>query len=105
MPASPPLPGELEGAGPLKFSLYLLRKSTMPQSRKRPGHHPHHKPADIPPKQRTKGRVIFALLFGAFGFIIALFAFDGYAGMIGGILVGATIGYFVGKQMEEAARQ
>lgn len=76
----------------------------MPQSRKRHGHHPHHKPADIPSKQRTKGRVIFALLFGVFGFIISLFAFDSYAGMIGGLLVGATVGYFVGKQAETAAR-
>lgn len=76
----------------------------MAQSRKRHGH-TYHKPANIPAKQRTKGRVIFALLFGAFGFIISLFAFNSYVGMLAGILVGALIGYFVGKQMEQEAKE
>ncbi|HWJ25546.1 MAG TPA: hypothetical protein VNS32_03330, partial [Flavisolibacter sp.] len=65
----------------------------MPQSRKRPGHHEFHKPAAIPPAQRTKGRIIWAILFGVFGLAIAFFAAgSSYIAMIIGALAGALIG-------------
>jgi ABC-type microcin C transport system permease subunit YejE len=73
----------------------------MPQSRKRKGH-PYKKPADIPAKQRVKGRTIWSLLLAAFGVIIALFATDlNYAVMIIGAIIGATVGYYIGKKMEQ----
>ncbi|HEY9363586.1 MAG TPA: glycine zipper domain-containing protein [Chitinophagaceae bacterium] len=73
----------------------------MPQSRKRKGH-PYKKPADIPAKQRVKGRTIWALLLAAFGLIIGFFATDlNYTVMIIGAMAGATIGYFIGKKMEQ----
>lgn len=75
----------------------------MPSSRKRSGHH-YQKPAEIPARQRTNGRAIFAVLFGAFGAIIALFATDAnFAALIIGALCGAFVGYFIGKNMEREA--
>ncbi|HYO22273.1 MAG TPA: hypothetical protein VER36_07690 [Flavisolibacter sp.] len=75
----------------------------MPESRSRPGH-PHQKKADIPAKQRVKGRVIWAILFAVFGFLIALFA-AGENYVVLGIVaaVSAIIGYVVGKNMEQDA--
>lgn len=75
----------------------------MPESRNRPGH-PHQKKADIPSKQRVKGRVIWAILFAIFGFLMALFAAgENYA--VWGIVaaVAAIIGYVIGKNMEQDA--
>jgi outer membrane lipoprotein SlyB len=74
----------------------------MPESRKRKGH-PHRKPSDIPAKQRTKGRTTMAILFGAFGIIMSLFATDSknYMAMVIGAIAGAAIGYFIGKKMEK----
>ncbi len=75
----------------------------MPESRKRPGH-PYHQKADIPAKQRVKGRVIWALLFGVFGLLIALFAAgSNYAVLAIATLISAVIGYAVGKKMEQDA--
>ncbi|MGN6399792.1 MAG: glycine zipper domain-containing protein [Flavisolibacter sp.] len=83
---------------------YLFRKSFMPQSRKRPGHHEYRKPADIPARQRTKGRTTWAILFGVFGLIVSYFAAgDNYVALIIGALIGALIGYVVGKNMEKEA--
>ena len=75
----------------------------MPESRNRPGHL-HQKKADIPSKQRVKGRVIWAILFAVFGFLIALFA-SGYNYIVLGIVaaVSAIIGYVIGKNMEQDA--
>ena len=74
----------------------------MAQSRKRKGHHEYHHSSDIPAKQRTKGRIIWALLFGVFGLLIAFFAAgSNYIILIGGALVGSGIGYMIGKKMEE----
>ena len=75
----------------------------MPQSRKRHGHHEHQHPADIPAAQRTKGRIIWALLLGVFGLIIAWSASNNYIAIIIGALAGAAIGYFIGKRMEQNA--
>jgi uncharacterized membrane protein YjjB (DUF3815 family) len=73
----------------------------MPQSRKRPGH-PYQKPADIPAKQRAKGRIIWAILFGVFGLVIAFFASDqSYTAMVIGALIAGCLGYVVGRNMEQ----
>jgi len=75
----------------------------MPQSRKRHGHHEYHKPADIPPSQRAKGRITWAILFGVFGLFISFFAAgDNYTVLLIGAVIGAVIGYFVGKSMEKS---
>ena len=75
----------------------------MAQTRKK---HPQppRKSNVISEKQKQKGRTIWVVLFGIFGLAIAYFASDGnlYA-MIIGLIVGATIGYFVGKNLEEKA--
>ena len=75
----------------------------MPQSRKRPGRHEYRKPSDIPASQRTKGRITMAILFAVFGVMVALFASDNYIVHIIAGLVGAVVGYSVGKSMEKAA--
>ena len=75
----------------------------MPQSHKHHGHHEYHKPADIPAAQRTKGRIIWALLLGVFGLIIGWSASDNYVAIVIATLIGAAIGYFIGKQMEKNA--
>jgi hypothetical protein len=75
----------------------------MPESRNRPGHH-HQKKAGIPSKQRVKGRVIWAILFAIFGFLIALFAAgENYAAWGIVAAIGAIIGYAIGKSMEQDA--
>ena len=75
----------------------------MPQSRNRPGH-PHQKEAAIPAKQRVKGRVLWAILFGVFGVLIALFAAgSNYIILSVVAVVSAAIGYIVGKTMERDA--
>jgi len=77
----------------------------MPQSRKRHGHH-YQKPSDIPARQRTKGRIIWAILFAVFGLIITFFAAgDSYMALIIGAAIGGVIGYAVGKNMEQAASE
>ncbi|MER3463461.1 MAG: hypothetical protein C4329_02640 [Chitinophagaceae bacterium] len=71
----------------------------MPNSRKPRG---HHQPAAIPARQRTKGRIVWALLAGVFGLLIGFFASsDGYMAPIIGGLVGAAVGYVIGKTMEK----
>lgn len=78
----------------------------MPQSRKRHGHHEYRKPADIPAKQRTKGRITWAILFAVFGLLIAFFAAgENYVALLAGVLLGAAIGYMIGKNMEKQAMQ
>jgi hypothetical protein len=73
----------------------------MPESRKRPGHS-YHKVADIPAKQRAKGRVIWAILFGVFGLLIALFAAgNNYIVLAIATIISAIIGYAIGKKMEK----
>ena len=76
----------------------------MPQSRKRHGHR-YQKPADIPSSQRTKGRIIWAILFAVFGFVLTFFASDSYVVPVIGALIAGFIGYTVGKHMEQAASE
>jgi hypothetical protein len=75
----------------------------MPNSRKRAGH-PYRKPADIPTRQRTRGRIVCSILFGVFGLVIAFFASDmNYIALVLGALIGSTLGYMVGKNLEQEA--
>lgn len=76
----------------------------MPKSRKRHGHK-YKKPSDIPSSQRTKGRIIWAILFAVFGFVLTLFATDNYIIPIVAALIAGLIGYTVGKNMERAASE
>ena len=73
----------------------------MPESRKRPGH-PYQKPADIPARQRVKGKIMWAILFSVFGLLIAYFAVGAnYLVLIVVTLVAGIIGYIIGKKMEK----
>ena len=73
----------------------------MPESRKRPGHQ-YQKPADIPASQRVKGKIIWALLFGVFGLLIAYFtAGSNYIILIAATVAAAAVGYLIGKKMEK----
>ncbi|MFL5771846.1 MAG: hypothetical protein ACJ75F_01730 [Flavisolibacter sp.] len=78
----------------------------MPHSRKRPGHHPYKKAADIPSKQRTNGKLTWALLFAVFGLLISFFAAGlNYLALAAGTIVAALIGFSIGKNMEQAAKK
>ena len=75
----------------------------MPESRNRPGHH-YQKKADIPARQRVKGRMIWAILFAVFGLMIAYFSVgENYIVLAAVAVVSAAIGYMIGKNMEKAA--
>ena len=76
----------------------------MPKSRKRPGHK-YQKPSDIPSSQRTKGRIIWAILFAVFGIVLTFFATNNYIILIIAAIVAGLIGYAVGKNMEQAAKE
>jgi hypothetical protein len=73
----------------------------MPQSRKRPGHHYQH-PSDIPASQRTKARIIWAILFGVFALLVAYFVADGNVTvLVIAAALGSVIGYLIGKRSEK----
>ena len=73
----------------------------MPESKKRPGH-PYQKPAEIPARQRVKGKIMWAILFGVFGLLIAYFAAGvNYIVLIVATLVAGIIGFIIGKKMEK----
>ena len=75
----------------------------MPESRNRPGHQYQQK-ADIPARQRVKGRITWAILLAVFGLLIAYFSVgDNYVVLLAVAVVSAAIGYFVGKKMEKDA--
>jgi uncharacterized membrane protein len=77
----------------------------MAQKRK---HHHHATPKhiDIPARQRTKGRIIWAILFAVFGIIITFFAAgNNYIVLIIAALISGLIGYAIGKNMEQAASE
>lgn len=74
----------------------------MPESRKRPGHHPHKEPPLIPRSQRVRGRVLWAILFGVFAVLIAYFgAGNNYLILSLAAIVGALLGYTAGRSMEK----
>ncbi|MEO6070848.1 MAG: hypothetical protein ABIN57_06255 [Chitinophagaceae bacterium] len=73
----------------------------MPESKKRPGHHVHHNPSTTPGKPRSKGRIMWAVLLGVFGLMVAFFAAgSNYIALAAGAVVGGIIGYIIGKKME-----
>ena len=75
----------------------------MPQSRKRAGHHEYKTPADIPPGQRVRGRVIWALLTAVLALLTAWFGVgENYPVLAISVIGGALIGYFIGRAMEKA---
>ena len=77
----------------------------MPESRKRKGH-PFKKTSDIPASQRTKGRTTWAILIGVFSVLIALFSAGlNYPVLAIALVAGCTIGYFIGKSMEQEANK
>ena len=77
----------------------------MPESRKRKGH-PFKRPSDIPKSQRTKGRTFWAWLIAVFSLLIALFSAGlNYIVLIIAAIVGGSIGYFIGKSMEQEANK
>ena len=85
----------------LNISTFIV-KIYMPQSRKRQGHHPYHKSSAIPPKQRTKGRITWAILFAVFGFLISFFAVGGNLILLIIVtIIASTIGYIIGRNMEK----
>ena len=74
----------------------------MPQSRKRPGHNEHVEPSAIPASQRTRGRIVWAVLFAIFALVAVYFVLpDNTYALIGAAVAGAVIGYFAGKRMEK----
>ena len=74
----------------------------MAESRKRQGHHPHHKPTNLPSRQKATGSMLWALLFAVFGLLIAFFAAGvNYIALVIGVLISGAIGYYIGKRMEE----
>lgn len=76
----------------------------MPQSRKRPGHHPMKGTTDIPRSQRVKGRVIWAILFAVFAFLLIYFGTgNNYIVLTIATIAGAVVGYFIGARMEKEA--
>jgi len=77
----------------------------MPKSRKRHGHQ-FNKPSDIPSRQRTKGRIIWAILFAVFGLALTFFAAgDNWIVLIIAAAIAGFIGYAIGKNMEQAASE
>jgi membrane associated rhomboid family serine protease len=77
----------------------------MPQSRNRAGHK-YQKRADIPASQRTRGRIVWAILFAIFGLAMGFFGSDhSYIGLVVGAILGLALGYFLGKNLERQATQ
>jgi hypothetical protein len=76
----------------------------MPQSRKRPGHHEQKRTSAVSAKQKTKGKIVWALLFGVFGLLIAMFAtMDNYVVWVIGAIGGSLLGFAIGKNLEKQA--
>jgi uncharacterized membrane protein len=77
----------------------------MAQKRK---HHHHSTPKhiNIPARQRTKGRIIWAILFAVFGVVLAFFgAGDNWIVLVVAAIIAGLIGYAIGKNMEQAASE
>lgn len=57
---------------------------------------------DIPKSQRVKGRVIWAILFAVFAFLLFYFGFgNNYVTLTLVTIAGAAAGYFIGMRMEK----
>lgn len=75
----------------------------MAENKKRPGH-PYRKPADIPASQRTKGRVVWAVLIAVFAILVTYFgAGDNWTALIIAAVAGSVLGYVIGKALEKEA--
>ncbi|POY36081.1 hypothetical protein C3K47_12850 [Solitalea longa] len=86
----------------------------MPQSRSRKknhGYHPHrnhqgqssvmHSSTSAPVRKNTE--LFFASFFGFMGVVIGFFMFDNHwAAVLGGAVIGAAIGYFIGRLVTRA---
>jgi uncharacterized membrane protein len=86
-------------------SKYLFKKIYMAQKRK---HHHHATPKhiNIPSGQRTKGRIIWAILFAVFGLTLTFFAAgENWIVLVVAAIVAGLIGYAIGKSMEQAASE
>ena len=78
----------------------------MPESRKRPGHHVQHNTSTSPTGPRTRGRIMWAILLGVFGVLVAFFAGGAnYIALAAGAVIGGLIGYAIGKSMESEAKK
>jgi hypothetical protein len=74
--------------------------------RRKHHHHATPKHINIPPRQRTKGRIIWAILFAVFGALITfLAAGDNYIVLISVTVIAGLIGYAIGRNMEQAASE
>ena len=61
--------------------------------------------ADIPSSQRTTGHLLWALLVGVFGLMIAYFATSGgWTALITGAAIGAVVGWLLGRKMERDSK-
>ena len=76
----------------------------MPQSRKRPIHQDQKTPHSLSSRQRSRAKVIWAILFGVFGLLISMFAtMDNYTVWIIGAIIGGALGFVIGKNLENQA--
>lgn len=76
----------------------------MPTSKKRHGHS-QQKTAEVPASQRTSGHFFWAILFGVFGLLIALFASEGDIFiLVSGAILGGAAGWFLGTKMERDSK-
>ncbi|MBI1343080.1 MAG: hypothetical protein GC171_09115 [Terrimonas sp.] len=79
----------------------------MPNSRKRKGHHHHQQQGlSTAPKQKLSGHLIWSVLMAVFAVIIGLMA----AGtniivLVICAVVGAALGYAIGKSMEKTFKE
>ena len=76
----------------------------MPESRKRSGH-PYRKPSDISARQRTSGRVVWAILIAVFALILIYFNTTSLVLISTVTAAGGIVGYFIGKKLEAEARK
>ena len=74
--------------------------------RRKHHHHATPKHIDIPASQRTRGRIIWAILFAVFGLVLTYFAAgDNWIVLVIAAVVAGVIGYVVGRNMEQAASE
>lgn len=76
----------------------------MPRSKTRKHHHEYHPPANAEKSKKNRSAVLFTvILCMVIGLGMAFFAFDSSPlWLILGVLAGAAVGYFVGKQIDRS---